>query len=148
MKNRVLLVEDEAPLRRSLENFLDRAGYDYDSCATAGEGLIRAEGAPYHVVIVEYHLPDANGIDLLKKLKPNVPAVVISEFDFQAVAGKLVDVSVQSFLRKPFDLVDLENALHSACSSDGGSFVDVDRKRDLFLKAVPTPPFFRMFSEA
>ncbi|MGV8075098.1 MAG: response regulator [Syntrophobacteraceae bacterium] len=151
VKNRVLLVEDEAPLRRSLENFLERAGYGFDSCASAREALVLAAETPYHVVVVEYHLPDANGIDLLKKLKRNSPdtvAVVISEFDFQSVAEKLVETKVQSFLQKPFDLVNLESALCSACSKDGVVREDVDRKRGLRLKAVPVPPFFRVLSEA
>ena len=42
-EKRVLVVEDQAPLRRSLETFLGWAGYAYDSCSTAREAIVLAE---------------------------------------------------------------------------------------------------------
>ncbi len=118
---RVLLVEDEAPLRRSLENFLDRAGYAYDACGTSREALKLVEKFQYDAVIAEYHLPDGNGAVLLERLMRKIPCaatILISEFDFQVVATELVRVrvNVRSFLKKPFDLAELETALSSARS--------------------------------
>jgi DNA-binding NtrC family response regulator len=117
VQNLVLLVEDDASLRRSLEKFLDRAGYAFDSCSTASQALNLAQKVPPHVVILEYHLPDANGHSLIEKLKliaPEAVAIVLSEYDFQAVAEDLDRVQIETFLKKPFDLVDFESALHSA----------------------------------
>ncbi|MCE5334652.1 MAG: response regulator [Desulfobacteraceae bacterium] len=118
VENHVLLVEDDAPLRRSLEKFLNQAGYAFDSCSTAREALALAEKTRHNVVILEYHLPDANGPSLIEKLmllSPVTAAIVISEFDFQAIANDLDRVKIESFLKKPFDLVELEAALSSAC---------------------------------
>ncbi len=120
--NRILLIEDDAPLRRSLEKFLDQAGYFFHPCSTAGEALELSRKVPYDVVIVEYHLPDANGTALLQKLKltnPQVTAILLSEYDFQAISKDLAHANVGWFLKKPFDLVDLENALADACSEAG-----------------------------
>ena len=117
VENLVLLVEDDASLRRSLEKFLDQAGYAFDSCSTASQALNLAQKVPPHVVILEYHLPDANGPSLIEKLKliaPEAAAIVLSEYDFQAVAEDLDRVEFETFLKKPFDLVDFEAALHSA----------------------------------
>jgi two-component system OmpR family response regulator len=113
---RVLLVEAEAPLRRSLENFLERAGYIFKSCSSGREALLVADAFDPDAVIAEYHLPDANGAELLGKLtriKPDLRTTLISEFDFQAIADALVRVNVGSFLKKPFDLAELEIALSS-----------------------------------
>lgn len=118
VQNLVLLVEDDAPLRRSLEKFLNQAGYAFDSCSTAREALALVEKFQHNVVILEYHLPDANGHSLIEKLmllSPVTAAIVISEFDFQAIADDLDRVRIKSFLKKPFDLVELEAALSSAC---------------------------------
>jgi len=118
-ENLVLLVEDDASLRRSLEKFLDRAGYAFHSCSTASQALALAQKAPPHVVILEYHLPDANGHSLIEKLNlvaPETVAIVLSQYDFQAVAEDLDRVQIQTFLKKPFDLVDFEAALRSACA--------------------------------
>jgi DNA-binding NtrC family response regulator len=143
VENRVLLVEDQGPLRRSLESFLERAGYSFDSCATAREALTLAESQRHDVAIVEYHLPDGNGSTLLKRLTqavPGMPVVMISAYDFQAVAKELIRSEVHSYLKKPFDPVDLEVALSSACckartesqSANGGS-KHKDRRQPVYL---------------
>jgi DNA-binding response OmpR family regulator len=58
--NPVLLVEDDASLRRSLGKFLNQGGYAFYGCSTAAEALAFAQIAHPDVAIVEYHLPDAN----------------------------------------------------------------------------------------
>ena len=116
----VLLVEADPALRRSLEKFLNRAGYIFGSCSTAGEALDLVRKLRPRVVICEYRLPDANGASLLKRFltaDPNLAAILLSEYDFQVVAQNSDPVHVGWFLEKPFDLVDLENALSYACSS-------------------------------
>lgn len=139
-ENRVLVVEDGAPLRRSLETFLGWAGYAYDSCSTAREALKLIEESHHGIAIVEYHLPDANGTALVEKLKrivPNAAAIVIAEFDFQVIARELVRVNVDSFLKKPFDLVELESALSSACEKVGAAVEEVEWKRESGLHGMP-----------
>ncbi len=118
-ENQVLLVEDEASLRRSLEKCLERAGYAFECCSTARDALALAERLDPDIVIAEYHLPDANGLALLEKLTrmlPGVATILLSEYDYQAVAKDVLHVRVRSFLKKPFDLVELEVALSSARS--------------------------------
>jgi DNA-binding response OmpR family regulator len=114
VSHRILLVEADAPLRRSLEKFLKRAEHTFESCTSAREALSRVAAFDPDVVIAEYHLPDANGAELLRELMrvvPDVRTILISEFDFQVVADAVVRVDVGSFLKKPFDLVELETAL-------------------------------------
>ncbi|NSW86005.1 MAG: response regulator [Syntrophobacteraceae bacterium] len=143
-ENRILLVEDDAPLRRSLENFLERAGYAFDSCSTAREALQLAEKVHHGVVISEYHLPDADGTGLLEKLKilvPEMVAIILSEYDFQVVADEIVRVSVGSYLKKPFDLVEMESALSSAFSKAVHVTDNIDWKQGIGGKGVPVSNF-------
>jgi DNA-binding response OmpR family regulator len=116
---RILLVEDEASLGRSLTKYLERAGYSFECCATAREALALAERIDPDIVIAEYRLPDANGVVLLEKLirmHPDVAVILLSEYDFQDIAKGLAHVTVRSILKKPFDLVEFEAALSSARS--------------------------------
>lgn len=139
LENRILLVEDDAPLRRSLEKFLERAGYAFESCATAREALVLAEKSRYGIVLAEYHLPDANGASLLERLvtiTPEMAAIMISEFDFQAVAGDLVRANIQTYLKKPFDLVEVEVALSSARSKIPAA-ERIDWTQESYEKGVP-----------
>jgi two-component system OmpR family response regulator len=118
-KERLLLVQDEAPLRRSLETFLRSGGYAFDSCGTTREALARVNHHPYRVAIVDYHLCDGDGVALIERLRtvqPNLLAIMLSVYDFQAIAEELRVIDVHAFLKKPFDPIDLETALRSACS--------------------------------
>ncbi len=144
VENLVLLVEDDASLKRSLEKFLDRAGYAFHSCSTASQALALAQKAPPHVVILEYHLPDANGHSLIEKLNlvaPDAVAIVLSEYDFQAVADDLDRVQVQTFLKKPFDLVDFEAALCSACAKTSMNPGKCEWLPEVELEGVPASKF-------
>lgn len=135
LENRLLLVEDEAPLRRSLEKFLERAGYAFDSCATAREALTLAQKRDYSIALVEYHLPDANGASLLEKLQlaiPGIMAIMISEYDFQAVASDLVHSNVRCYLKKPFDLAEFEAALEN-----GSRLEKADWVQESVLEGMP-----------
>ncbi|MFZ0929804.1 MAG: response regulator [Syntrophobacteraceae bacterium] len=146
VENFVLIVEDDASLRRSLEKFLDRAGYAFHSCSSASQALALAQKAPPHVVILEYHLPDANGRSLIEKLNllaPEAVAIVLSEYDFQAVADDLDRVKIQTFLKKPFDLVDFEAALCSACAKASRNPRKGEWLPDVKLEGVPASKFVR-----
>lgn len=145
-ENLVLLVEDDAPLKRSLEKFLNQAGYAFDSCSTAREALALAEKHRHDVVIVDYHLPDSNGSSLLEKLMlvaPAVSAIVLSKFDFQAIADDLDRVKIESFLQKPFDLVELESALSSACSKASKPIRNCSRQPEMNYEGMSASTFAR-----
>ncbi len=149
-ENRVLLVEDEAPLRRSLEKFLERSGYSYDSCCSARDALCLAQRSNYNIIILEYHLPDANAGQLLQDLKrvnPDMASIVISEFDFPAVSRDLLKAELRSFLKKPFDVVELESAMISACSKQCTPFRESEWEHKLFCESAPASILPRELSE-
>ena len=144
VENLVLLVEDDASLRRSLEKFLNQAGYAFDSCSTASQAVSLAQRVHPQVVILEYHLPDANGPSLIEKLKlvaPETVAIVISEYDFQAIADDLDRVKIETFLKKPFDIVDFEAALHSACAKASRNSREGEWLPEAELEGVPVSTF-------
>jgi DNA-binding NtrC family response regulator len=132
-KNRVLLVEADAPLRRSLKKFLSLAGCAFESCSSACEALNLAGKIRHDVAILGYHLPDADCPSLIEKLKllhPHCVVIVISRYDFQSVADHLARVKIDSFLKKPFDLADFELALSNAFSKVRQSVRKEDRQPD------------------
>ena len=121
MEARLLLVEDDAPFRRSLETFLRRAGYIFDSCATAREALELSRKTVYAVAVVEYRLPDADGCWLIHKLRahhPRIRAVFLSAYDYESVATEWPDEEDNAYLKKPFDPVELESVLDSLLKAD------------------------------
>ncbi len=62
----VLLVDDEAPLRRALERFLKRAGHKVRSAANLAEGRKALEKQPVDIAFVDFRLPDGTGAELIR----------------------------------------------------------------------------------
>ena len=142
---RILLVEDDAPLKRSLEKFLRQAGYDLCSCSSAREALDRIVTFPADILIAEYHLPDANGsllLNCLNRIVPHAAAVLISEYDYQWIADDNVALHVHAFLKKPFDVAELETVLTSARCQVRISMRDLDLNVGFDTK-VCLPPLTR-----
>ena len=63
--NHVLVVDDEAEIRSSLEEILAEEGYTVATAATAAEAKVLIEDAPYDVVLLDIWLPDRDGLDVL-----------------------------------------------------------------------------------
>jgi len=77
---RVLLVEDEAPLRQALSLTLAHWGWEVDAHASVQAAQMQAQG-PWALVITDHHLPDGEGGDVLRwarQSQPGVPSIVIT----------------------------------------------------------------------
>lgn len=80
---RILVVEDEPAVRELLSDFLTHKGYRVLTAGTGAEALAIAKAATVHLVLVDYLLPDLDGIELiirLKKIKPRRPVVLMTGF--------------------------------------------------------------------
>ena len=65
LMNHILVVDDEAEIRSSLEEILREEGYGVATAATAAEALVLLEDAPYDVVLLDIWLPDRDGLEVL-----------------------------------------------------------------------------------
>ncbi len=59
----VLIIDDEAAIRESLETLLELEGYAVESAATADQGMARIGERPFDLVLLDLALPDRNGLD-------------------------------------------------------------------------------------
>jgi DNA-binding NtrC family response regulator len=65
----VLIIDDEAEIRESLQTLLELEGYDVEGAATGQEGLVKLGEQPFDLVLLDLALPDRNGIDLLPDIR-------------------------------------------------------------------------------
>jgi two-component system KDP operon response regulator KdpE len=104
----ILLVEDELPLRRVLTLNLARRGYavaEADSVEAAFDMVVvaREVSLPFDLIILETHLPDRCGWDLLRLLRPErTPVILISPLP--VTAGRLAEFAPVAALLKPFPI--------------------------------------------
>ena len=116
--NHVLIVDDEAEIRTSLESILSEEGYTVTTAATAGEALELIRDADYGVVLLDIWLPDRDGLETLGEIRridgaPEV--VIISGHGTIEAAVRATKLGAYDFLEKPLSLertlIVLKNAM-------------------------------------
>lgn len=103
MSRAILLVDDEAAIRRLLSAVLARGGYESLEASTGRSALALVERKPA-AAIVDLRLPDVDGLELIPHLaERNVPVLVVSaELDTSEKVAAL-DLGAEDYLTKPFD---------------------------------------------
>ena len=106
---RLLLIEDENDLRRSLASALREDGFAVDTAADGGDGLEKAVGAEYDAVILDVMLPKMDGWEVLRRLreKKRTPVLMLTARDRTADRVRGLDSGADDYLVKPFDLAEL-----------------------------------------
>src|SRR3954469_20630755 len=120
--NHVLIVDDEAEIRTSLESILTEEGYIVTSAANAGEALTLIADASYDVVLLDIWLPDMDGLDALSQIRrmdsAQIPEVIIiSGHGTIEAAVRATKLGAYDFLEKPLSiektLILIKNAIDS-----------------------------------
>jgi two-component system nitrogen regulation response regulator NtrX len=120
--NHVLIVDDEAEIRTSLESILTEEGYLVTTAATAAEALDLIRDAAYGVVLLDIWLPDRDGLDVLadiRRLENTVlpEVVIISGHGTIEAAVRATKLGAYDFLEKPLSLdrtlIVLKNAMRA-----------------------------------
>jgi CheY-like chemotaxis protein len=117
MEKKVLLIDDEASLRRSVSVGLMQKGYQTEPCENGMKALrtletFKKKSIPLECAIVDVQLPDIDGLKLLKVIKfnyPQLPVIVITGFGSEVVAEEAK--AADAYLEKPFSMDDLAGVL-------------------------------------
>jgi two-component system response regulator AtoC len=107
MSARLLIVDDDATYARALSRSVQRAGHDVAHCLTAREARDRFTSIEPEVVILDYQLPDADGLALLDDLRRVAPAAVF----LLNTAYPNLDVAVEAMRRGAFDYVAKDHTI-------------------------------------
>jgi DNA-binding NtrC family response regulator len=107
---RILVVDDEEPLRRLLKKELARKGFHVDTAPDGEEALRLLKGNPFDVILLDILMPGMDGITFMKKIKkdPSSPAIIV------LTGGATVETAVEAmkngaydYLTKPYKLDEL-----------------------------------------
>jgi two-component system KDP operon response regulator KdpE len=111
----ILIVEDDAHIRRLLRATVERAGYRAAEAATAREGLSLLDIDKPDLVLLDLGLPDRDGLELIQLIKAKGAAVIIAsarEETAEKVAA--LDLGADDYLTKPFDTEELLARIRAA----------------------------------
>ena len=108
-RRRVLFVEDEPALRFSYERYF-RNRYDLAFAATGAEAIAELRNARPDVLVLDMRLPDTDGVDLLRRVReevPGIPVFVTTAYVSMEPRLRVLDLAFNGYLVKPFELREL-----------------------------------------
>ena len=135
-EQRILVVDDERPIRRALEVTLTKAGYKVLTATTGDEALTAAALTPPDLVILDLMLPDADGAEVCRELRDwlAAPILLISAVGEEADKVRALDAGADDYVTKPFSpgelLARCRALLRRAAGQKGGeAVIDVGHLR-------------------
>jgi DNA-binding NtrC family response regulator len=111
MPRGILIVEDEDVLANNIKRYLDGHGYEAKIAGTGAEGLQEVEAFKPDLALLDFHLPDINGLDILKKIRIAEPAIKVILITGQGNVQLAVDAmkaGAYDYLQKPLVLSELK----------------------------------------
>jgi DNA-binding NtrC family response regulator len=102
----VLLIDDEAEIRESLETLLQQEGFEITSAASAEAGMRSLAQKPFDLVLLDVALPDRSGFELLQEIRAADPAlavVVITAYGSVENAVQAMRFGASNYITKPWD---------------------------------------------
>ena len=106
-QGKVLVIEDDKAQRLLLTGFLSNQGFEAQAASSGQEALTRLQAEPYDLALLDFRLPDMDGLELLSKLRkpqPEIPVIMITAFGTIEVAVSAMKMGVFDFLTKPINL--------------------------------------------
>lgn len=102
----ILIIDDEAAIRESLETLLAIEGYTVEAAGSAEEGLAMLAASPRDLVLLDFALPDRNGIEVLEEIRQRdagLPVIMITAYGTVENAVKAIQAGATNFIQKPWD---------------------------------------------
>jgi DNA-binding NtrC family response regulator len=114
---RLLIVDDDEILRQALARRFERQGMTVATAASGAEAVARAQAARHDVALLDLHLPDMTGIDVLARLKetqPDLEALMLTAHGSIETAIQAMRCGAYHYLTKPFNPAELEIQIQKA----------------------------------
>jgi len=111
---RILIIDDDESIRRTLSSILKEKGYIVDTARNADEALRKSKDIYYNLALIDIRLPDIEGTDLLNKLEetsPEMIKIILTGYPSLQNAIKAVNRGADGYLVKPADIDDLHRMI-------------------------------------
>ena len=114
--SRILIIDDQAPIRRVLREILENEKYQVDDAGNGPDALQMVKSQEYDAILCDIKMPDMDGIEVLEQVKEtsNVPVIMISGNSTQNEVADTMKKGAFDFISKPPDLNRLLVAVRNA----------------------------------
>jgi DNA-binding NtrC family response regulator len=121
MADHILIVDDEALIRKSLAQVLARKGYGVTAAASGAEARRLFTAGEFSLLLLDLRLPDASGIDLLKEFKaaqPDLLVIMMTAYGSVESAVEAMRLGAYDYINKPFKSREIEVIVRLALDAD------------------------------
>ena len=120
-KSRILVVDDSISIRKHLQWFLGRSGFDVEVAPDGAEALTLMARSKFDAIIMDLEMPVMHGYDLMAEMKmnpllTNIPVIVLTSRAGEKHRLKAAEMGVHDYLVKPFEDQEMIGALHKLTS--------------------------------
>src|SRR6204780_1296654 len=143
-RGRILVIDDEADIRESLETLLCLEGYSVELAQNGGEGLRRSEGANYDMILLDLMMPDRSGMEVLREIRERdteTPVFMITAYGSVEVAVTALKNGANDYFSKPWDneklLIEIDRMIgHSRLARENAQLKKALRQRYSFPNII------------
>ncbi|MBU1174141.1 MAG: response regulator transcription factor [Alphaproteobacteria bacterium] len=123
---RILIIDDEPPIRKFLRVALEAQGYEVEEAATGRQGIRTAATAAPDVIIIDLGLPDMDGKDVVASVREwsQLPILVLSVRDQEGEKIGALDCGANDYVTKPFGVGELLARLRALLRASSSQFGD------------------------
>ena len=112
MLQKILLIEDEPDIRKTLVYNIAREGYDVTTASSLSEGKQHIDLASFSLIILDLMLPDGSGLDLCRDIKSdanksNIPIIILTAKDDEVDKVVGFELGADDYVTKPFSVREL-----------------------------------------
>jgi len=112
MSKKILLIEDQPDIRKTLEYNLSREGYDVISTSSLAEGRNSLESNSFSLILLDLMLPDGSGLDLCREIKSDkifssIPIIILTAKDDEVDKVVGFELGADDYVTKPFSVREL-----------------------------------------
>jgi two-component system response regulator AtoC len=128
---RVLIVDDDRRMRRTLQIMIERMGLDSTAAADAHEAREQLRAARFDLVLTDLKMPETGGIELLEQIRseqPQLPVILITAYGTIQTAIEAMRKGASDYVLKPFDNENLELVIRRALE------IERVRSENVFLR--------------
>lgn len=133
-----LVVDDNSNTCASISSMLRDVGMRSDWCTTGKEAVFRTElaqkdGEPFKVYIIDWLMPDMNGIEIARRIRKlvgnEIPIIIVTAYDWSDIEEEAMQAGVTAFVRKPLFPSDLRKVLNQSLGKEKKSLKKEKIKR-------------------
>jgi len=112
MSQRILLIEDEPDIRKTLEYNISREGFDIVSASSLSDGKKQLDSSSFSLILLDLMLPDGSGLDLCREIKSDkeklsTPIIILTAKDDEVDKVVGFELGADDYVTKPFSVREL-----------------------------------------